>query len=672
MGKKSKLIPSYRLICLQGERGFVLVVELVIGIGANANHWVVLLLPLVFWKLKRDENEMVLVDLIKVAQTRLDQMDSKLCLHYFGRFPHSRPDHQRSKREPPMQNSLRRKCKTPKDRRKQRLTAHCLYIIITSLHRSWLFYTNLDRISTPDMMFSKPFAATTIGCLLLLQCSPFARATYSIVATESDKKQRGGAGFSCVPGGYSGQDLWYNPETAPEVNPRRRNNAPLPATLSDSDRSVMSEFLSAMGLSGDTGGLTVAIPIAVVLSNTTLYNLMAPIILSDVEYFTTINPNPNSPIFWPSEIDLETNNSTPAEILDIMEGLKNPTIKFRQSLRQDILAYYDRTEGNTGSNLTTLMGYIYGEGFEYTDIGFEEKDPYRGRVGVNIGEPGTAQAMLDGFADEPDNKFGACDLPGRLMNAMHSVMEQGLGDARCRSEYNTTGSVGYLRVEDDSDGSFLIDIHAGASEEGDEPVTVMEREFLEWRAEHPCPTDAPSGAPTSGTIYRIAEVPICLTFCADVQKFVEGAVAPPEFQEDLKQAVVEATSPLGFDPDIHLAGAQIEALCPQCIPDSIDVRRNLQDELVNLRFLFIFDNSSPVVPSEDEINQALAQAKDKFIGVLEAAVAGLTDAPTVAPTDSRSSKKSKSDKKKKNAKKKSKSGKKGKKGPKNSALLLRF
>jgi len=55
LGKKSKLIPSYRLICLQGERGFVLVVELVIGIGANANHWVVLLLPLVFWKLKRDE-----------------------------------------------------------------------------------------------------------------------------------------------------------------------------------------------------------------------------------------------------------------------------------------------------------------------------------------------------------------------------------------------------------------------------------------------------------------------------------------------------------------------------------------------------------------------------------------------------------------------------------------
>ena len=283
------------------------------------------------------------------------------------------------------------------------------------------------------MISSKPSAAA-LGLLLLV---PYARATYSIVATESDKRQIGGAGLSCVP---------------------NANFANIVATFVP-DRGILHTQAFALSKGSPS---TLAAKAALEGGETT-----------------------------PAEI-LDTMIELDNALTTITEG--GPLVPFA-TLRQNLIADFDSTAGFTGPNIEVVITNAFNQSLEQTDAGLEQ-GPYKAHAGANICLEGTVQAVLDGFSEDTTD-FGSCDLPGRLMNSMYNVLAQNLGDYRCVVDFNTTAAVGYIRVMN-PDGSIVVDINQVGNGRR-EPLEIMKRKFLAWRRRNPCPNDA-SGAPTDAPV----------------------------------------------------------------------------------------------------------------------------------------------------------------------------
>jgi hypothetical protein len=191
------------------------------------------------------------------------------------------------------------------------------------------------------------------------------------------------------------------------------------------------------------------------------------------------------------------------------------------TLRQYGIANFSSDVGFTGSNLFDLylndLGYGITENFDNGG----SFSPYTHHAQANAVVDGTVNSMrlaFVGVITDPEIPE-ICDLAGRLMAAMQTVVLAGHGDVRC-SAGNTTATGAFLHV-DNPDGTEYV--HLNIVGDGSfEPVLALRESFDVWRAENPCPT-SDTAAPVTMAPVTMAPVTSTPVSAAPVTSAPVGA-----------------------------------------------------------------------------------------------------------------------------------------------------
>lgn len=209
-------------------------------------------------------------------------------------------------------------------------------------------------------------------------------------------------------------------------------------------------------------------------------------------------------------VDNEIVVSTAREMMEGGESIDDILTKIREvdtadfggfpivELRQYGMADFNTNShgGYTGGSLQTVYDYILEvKNTVQVDMGFDRNDEdagsmIRGRysfhAGGNVVAEGTVPSLSDGFLGGEDEDTQHCDMAARLMAAMDSVVQDGLGDMRCINDHGgVSASSAFIHI-DDADGTELIHINI-VGDGSFEPVEKVRQEFLAWRASNPCP-----------------------------------------------------------------------------------------------------------------------------------------------------------------------------------------
>mmetsp|Transcript_4015 Transcript_4015/g.6122 ORF Transcript_4015/g.6122 Transcript_4015/m.6122 type:complete len:380 (+) Transcript_4015:151-1290(+) len=261
---------------------------------------------------------------------------------------------------------------------------------------------------------------------------PLTTATYSIIATDAETKQVGGAGATCI----ADRDIFEA------------------IYLSSPGKSV----LHVQGLLLDPDGIIVKTAKQMMDNSEPLED-----VLNEMK-------------------EKDTDNYDGFDTVDLRQyGIANFTA--HDGYTGDKLQYiYDEVLGVLGSVQKNVGKKDVSDRYIYHALG-------------NVVLDGTVESMQSGFEDQNDEfDFGACDMAGRLMAAMNRVANEGLGDKRCvDDEGGISAAGGYLHI-DNEDGSVLLHINI-VGDGSSEPVELMKESFMEWRENNPCP-DSVSGAST--------------------------------------------------------------------------------------------------------------------------------------------------------------------------------
>ena len=77
----------------------------------------------------------------------------------------------------------------------------------------------------------------------------------------------------------------------------------------------------------------------------------------------------------------------------------------------------------------------------------------------NVVAEGTVTSLYDGFLGGGGEDNHHCDMAGRLISAINSVVEGGLGDMRCINDHDRISATGAFLHIDNADGTELIHIN---------------------------------------------------------------------------------------------------------------------------------------------------------------------------------------------------------------------
>lgn len=283
--------------------------------------------------------------------------------------------------------------------------------------------------------------------VLLLAIPSFISATFSIVATDKETRQVGGAGATCLDDEDVHKALYFS---IPNKGVLHRQGDIC------CDDSIPLAGLEAMGM------------------NASVDDVLNTMLTMDNETFT-FDEFDDDYYLPPGAEDYETE---------------------QRNLRQYAIADFDSHIGYTGSSLYTIYHDIFGfpGSTEQTHSGGEATSSrYVYHAAGNIVKEGTVQSLQNGFLTEEDNDvygFGLCDMAGKLMNAMYHLLKDGNGDSRCLLQYGTTAASGFLHI-DNADGTEYI--HINAIDDGTkEPLEKLKRKFMRWRRKNPCKVCEPN------------------------------------------------------------------------------------------------------------------------------------------------------------------------------------
>lgn len=264
---------------------------------------------------------------------------------------------------------------------------------------------------------------------------PFATATFSLVATDSETRQVGGVGATCLPG-WDVFELFY---------------------VSAPNRSVLHSQGGLLGHYPDH-------PIIKLAKEKMMNGTFTP-----EEVFATMN------------------------LFDTDQDYVDGFVFDEVDVRQYIMADFETSAAYTGDDLVEYWEEQGWFGYEIRDIAMThgENDRYHAHSAGNIVNNGTVAALQVGFGDVDDRFAGGTDdLAGRLMSALSKIVikesfERGrwvdngsLGDAYCIERYGTSASGAYLHI-DNPDGTTLL--HINIVDSGN-PIGALTDAFLEWRA----------------------------------------------------------------------------------------------------------------------------------------------------------------------------------------------
>lgn len=275
------------------------------------------------------------------------------------------------------------------------------------------------------MMDYSHYSQRLVAAMLLLT-PQITHATFSIVATDRQSRQVGGAGASCNPSGDIFSGLY----------------------LSAPNRSVL--HTQALLLERNN-------PIVVTAREMMRRDESIQDILSTME-------------------DMDSSNFT-------LSVGSFPSAE----LRQYGMADFFTNGGYTGQSLETayrLAGMA--DGTEQIDLGSEKlvDDRYSYHAMGNVVADGTVDALQTGFLKDIDSD-DHCMMARRLMAAMDSVLQDGFGDMRCINDHGGISATGaYLHI-DNPDGKVLVHINK-AGDGSYEPIEELKREFLQWQENNGC------------------------------------------------------------------------------------------------------------------------------------------------------------------------------------------
>mmetsp|Transcript_10700 Transcript_10700/g.19218 ORF Transcript_10700/g.19218 Transcript_10700/m.19218 type:complete len:178 (+) Transcript_10700:3-536(+) len=144
-----------------------------------------------------------------------------------------------------------------------------------------------------------------------------------------------------------------------------------------------------------------------------------------------------------------------------------PTAKLRQYGMTDFNT--NSHGGYTGESLQSVYDDVLEvKNTEQVDLGVDRKDEgadsmVRGRysyhVQGNVVAEETVTSISDGFLGGEDKGIPYCDMAARLMAAMYSVVQAGLGDMRCINDHGGVSASGAFLHIDNPDGIELIHIN---------------------------------------------------------------------------------------------------------------------------------------------------------------------------------------------------------------------
>ena len=267
---------------------------------------------------------------------------------------------------------------------------------------------------------------------------PLAAATYSIIATDVETKQVGGAGATCLADRDIFEAIYFS--------------------------SPGKSVLHAQGLLLDPDGIVIQTAKQMMDNTEPLGDVLNHMKEIDTGYYDVVD-----------------------------------TDDLRQvDLRQYGIANFTAHDGYTGDKLQYIYDEVFGMlGSVQKNVGKTDiNDRYTYHALGNIVLDGTVESMQSGFEDQNDEfNFGTCDMAGKLMAAMNRVANEGLGDKRCIDDMGGISAAGgYLHI-DNEDGSVLLHINI-VGDGSSEPVELMKESFMEWREKNPCPDSSVSEAST--------------------------------------------------------------------------------------------------------------------------------------------------------------------------------
>ncbi len=296
----------------------------------------------------------------------------------------------------------------------------------------------LKRLSFKRQRFDiSTLWATGILFILHSLCTPFATASYSIVATDSKTRQVGGAGGTCL-----------------------------------ADDIYGAFYLSAPGNS-------------VLHTQGWLLSRDDEIIVTAVDMMNK-GESPDKVLGAMKALDTGS-----ARFQVESETKSVPEVEIRQYAMAD----FSSTESYSGKSLNSVFEFLGCPDSEVADVGnIDSNDRYNFHAIGNLVKTGTVNSLQNGFEDQNDEfGFGTCDIAGKLMTAMYRVVDGGFGDVRCLEGRSAAGA--YIHV-DNLDGTPYIHINEVDSDGNKEPVEVLKDEFLEWRKGNPCESESSGGSRT--------------------------------------------------------------------------------------------------------------------------------------------------------------------------------
>lgn len=175
-------------------------------------------------------------------------------------------------------------------------------------------------------------------------------------------------------------------------------------------------------------------------------------------------------------------------------------------LRQYGMADFVTNGGYTGKSIGAAYVLAHmADGVEQVDLGPNELVDHRysyHAMGNEVIE-GTVKALQTGFLAEI-NIDNRCALARRFMSAMASVLKDRFGDMRCISDHDGISATGaYLHI-DNPDGKVLLHINK-AGDGSYEPIEELKREFLQWQEHNGCHENKTEQVPKNDTyIYKDA------------------------------------------------------------------------------------------------------------------------------------------------------------------------